>query len=145
MDRAVRERPLGDVIALSAGLQFGPLDSIALEESIKLSRFAPATVVVVVLDLAGFGLADDRVLPPGKLNGEARHAVHEDLMLAGDWLRQTQPRAGGGDRDRIANLGLNVDNVTQQPTFRGSGEPSGAAEEGYSAAIMDSDAKSNQI
>lgn len=73
---------------------------------------APAALEVVEVDGAARRVADDRVLPAGKLNGEARGAGVVELHRPLLGLGEPQPAAGGRERRRIADFGLDRHDVT---------------------------------
>src|SRR5438874_7374767 len=77
----------------------------------KLSLLAPPAAVIVELHAAGFELAHNRVVPAGKLNGQARGLATEQWRCALDRLWQPKPLASGLNRRSVADFRLDRDNV----------------------------------
>ena len=82
LDRTVAERLLGDGVTAAAGFEPGPLDGIGLEELVEPGRVAPVSAVVVVTDLAGGCVADDRIAPVGQLDRQAGDGPAVQPVLA---------------------------------------------------------------
>jgi hypothetical protein len=59
---------LRNAVPLTTSFEFGFLNGIPLKEVVELRRISPAAFIVVVLDLAGFGLTNDGVLPSREMN-----------------------------------------------------------------------------
>ena len=91
----------------------GLLDGVGLEEAVELRLVAPGAAVVVVADLPGGGVDDDRVEPAGQLDEQAGGLAARTAGGAVDGLGQAEPAAGGGDRRGVADLGLDGDDVGQ--------------------------------
>ena len=75
---------------------------------------APAAFVVVVADLAGGRVDDDRVEPVGQADEQAGGLAAEELGRALDRLGQGEPAAGRRDRGGVADLGLDGHDVGQE-------------------------------
>ena len=110
-DRAIGKRLFENTVPLTSRFEFGFLYGITLQEFIEFLLFAPATLKVVVLEFAAGRVADDGILPAGQLDAPA--GVLAVVELGGPLRRrgQCQPLTGCRDRYRIADLGLDLDNV----------------------------------
>ena len=98
-------------MSLATGFQGGSLDSVRLQEFVEVLPIAPASAVIVEMEMTVFGLADDRKAPVWKLDAPARHGTGEELMSSVDGRRKLPPAAGRGNGRRITDLCLNLDDV----------------------------------
>ena len=87
------------------------LNRIRLHELIEFPLFAPATAEVVVVDFAGFELADGGISPIPQSHGKSFNLAAEKQMLASHRLGKLATAAGSKHRRRVADLGLNPNNV----------------------------------
>ena len=71
----------------------------------------PATAEVVIQDFAGLDLADGGIRPIPQTHREALDLTAEEAMLARHRLSKLTTPAGGNHRRRIADFGLNPNNV----------------------------------
>ena len=76
-------------------------------------RLAPVAVEVIVGQLAALQLADQRIAPAGKLDGQAGGGLAgKELLSAVDRLCQPEPPAGWPDGERVTDLGLDLNPAT---------------------------------
>lgn len=74
----------------------------------------PATSVVVIVQLPRVDICDSGVTPGGQLHGPASLRAAKQCGFPKNWLRQVKPIACGANRRRVANLGLDRDDVGQR-------------------------------
>jgi DNA invertase Pin-like site-specific DNA recombinase len=110
-DAAVRQRLLGDAVAPEPRLDLGLLDGVHLNQPVEVPLVAPLAAEVVVADDPGGGVDDDRVLPVGEPDEQARGLAAVKPRGAVGGLGEAQPAAGRGDGGRVAELGLDLDEV----------------------------------
>ena len=113
---------LGDLVPLLTSFDLSFFNGIRLEELVKFDRVAPVAVEVVVLQFSAGDVAEDRKSPAGQLHCQAGHGVAEQFDGALRRLRQLQPLAGSLNGHRIANLRLNLDDMTQRDLLSRSRE-----------------------
>src|SRR5947209_281508 len=98
-------------MALLAGLDPCLLDGVDLQEAIEVSLITPGPLVVIVADLPGGGVDDNRVGPIGQPDDEPGGRAAEEPGSAGERHWQFEAPAGGANRRMIADLGLDGDDV----------------------------------
>ena len=85
-------------------LRSWPFDGVRLQERVQLALVAPVALEVVEVQLAGVGVADDRIPPLGQLHGQAGGGAGEQSVGALDGLRQAQTLARGTHGSRVTDL-----------------------------------------
>src|SRR5687767_8906885 len=93
------------------GFDSSLLDRVRLQELIQLLGVSPASFVIVVLQGTAFEVADNWITPAWKLNREACFGAREKLKCASCRQRQAQPLTSGCDRDRVADLCFDGDDM----------------------------------
>ena len=117
-DRPVGQRLLGDGVAPLPGLDRRLLHRVPLDEAVEVPGVAPTPAVVIVAQLPGLDVADDRVEPVGELDEQADGLPLKERGGAVGGLGQAELAAGRRDRQRVADLGLDLDDVTHDRVSR---------------------------
>ena len=76
-------------MALLTGLDFRALNGVHLQEQIELGLGSPGTVVIVVADLPGGRVNDDRIHPVRKPNDQPAGLPAEEPSRAAKWRRNS--------------------------------------------------------
>src|SRR5438045_3713876 len=113
LDRAIRQRLLGDRVPCSSGFDLGFFTGIRLQKSIELLLLAPGAAVVIEFQRASRHIAHHRVMPAWQLNRQAFDRAAKELHGLVSWLWQPKPLTGGQNSRRVANLRLNRYNMGQ--------------------------------
>ena len=87
-DRTVAKRLLSDGVAAAAGFETGFFERVALQELVESGLVAPAATVVVVTDLTGRRVTDDRIPPVRQLDGQTGDGPAVQTMFTLDGRRQ---------------------------------------------------------
>ena len=104
---------LGNAVAVPTGFDFGPFNSVTLQEPVELFLLPSVPLKVVELNLAGIELADRGVSPAGELESEARSLAAKEPSGPLHRLRQAQPPAGSANCLGIPDLGLDLNDMGQ--------------------------------
>jgi len=109
---------LGRVVTFSARFEFGFFDGIGLHEVIEVLLFSPMAVEVVEAGLPLGRVEHDRILPVRQPDRPAGRLTAVEFCGPMDRLGQGEPPAGGSQGLRIADLGLDFNDVrNKMPPF----------------------------